>query len=131
MSAFDPNQSTNTLPVNHHHHHHHDSHSDSHSVTSSSTHRSAPIRRDSMLLRPTISSAMKDKDYEEKSEPIHVPEPIKEIPISSPPKRRESLLLNPTASSKLKDLHTNPLPPRLILYYVHYFIIYMLQLFFY
>lgn len=71
---------------------------------------------------------MKDKDYEEKSEPIQVPEPIKEIPISSPPKRRESLLLNPTASSKLKDLHTNPLPPRFILYYIIEYINYSIYL---
>lgn len=76
---------------------------DAHSTTSGSTHKSPAIRRDSMLLRPTISSAKKEKDHEE------MPADPAENSVKPAAVRRNSLLLNPTESSRLKDLHMSPL----------------------
>jgi hypothetical protein len=91
-------------------HAHHDTHSDTHSVASGSTHRSAAIRRDSMLLRPTFSSAQKEKDHEDAAAAAATAGHSENTSVKSAPLRRNSLLLNPTASSRLKDLNANPLP---------------------
>lgn len=105
-SLIDGTHSVHSTPS-----HGHDIHSDAHSVTSGSTHRSAPIRRDSMLLRPTFSSAQKEKDHEDAAAAT-LTSLSENSSVTPPPLRRNSLLLNPTASSRLKDLHTNPLPPQ-------------------
>lgn len=82
-----------------------DTHSDTHSIASGSARKSPAIRRDSMLLRPTISSAMKEKDHEEAEQG-----PPPEASVKSVPIRRNSLLFNPTESSRAKDIHMSPLP---------------------
>jgi hypothetical protein len=60
-----------------------------------------------MLLRPTFSSAMKERDHEPKVNDTDelVMAQAAEHAVKTAPMRRNSLLLNPTASSRLKEVN--------------------------